>query len=118
MSNEIVQQDVEMVRGSTHTFAIAVTDADDEPYTLKSGETLIFGVKKDPRDQDNLIQKTVTAGENGVYNVEFVPGDTADLAFGKYFYDAAVQSDANFFPVIPISVFHIKKNVTKWGDVE
>lgn len=111
------QQDIEIVRGTTNTFSISVFNDEGEPYDLQSGETLIFGIKKDPRELTNLIQKTVAEGTGGVYIVELTPDDTADVPFGKYFYDVSVKSGADFFNVIETSVFDIKKNVTKWGDV-
>lgn len=117
------QQDIEIVRGTTNTFSIFVTNGEKDengeyvPYILQAGETLIFGIKKDPRELTPLIKKTVAVGEGGVYTVEFTPDDTADLPFGKYFYDVSVKSGADYFNVIPTSVFDIKKNVTKWGDV-
>lgn len=111
-----MKQDIEMVRGETKVFAITLLNDDDEPYTLQSGETLVFGVKKNPENEEKLILKTVTTGTNGVYNVQLAPADTIDLPFGRYWYDVAVQSAQNFYNIIETGVFQIKQNITKWGD--
>jgi hypothetical protein len=110
-----VQTDVEIVRGTTNTFEITVTNANGEPYILGSNEKLLFGVKKSHTDTKYIFVKTVRTGENGVYTVTIYPEDTEKCECCKHFYDVAVQSGDNFFNVIEASFFHVRKNVTCWG---
>ena len=110
-------QKIEIVRGATETFAITITGANNALYALASGEVLVFGVKKNPaKDAELLIKKTVTSGNNGVYTIKISPEDTSELPFGNYFYDVGVKSGNDFYPVIEASQFVIRMNVTKRGD--
>lgn len=110
-------QRIEIVRGTTKTLAITVTDSNNELYTLADGEKVVFGVKRKPEDENPVILKSVASGENGVYAVTLAPTDTENLPFGKYFYDAGVLSGSNYHNIIEPSPFHILPNATKRGDV-
>lgn len=109
-------QIVEMVRGTSKTLAITLTDANNDLYTLTEGEVVVFGVKKKPDDDTLLIKKTVTEGENGIYTVSIAPTDTAELPYGKYLYDVGLQSGGAYHSIIEPNPFIIQPNVTKWGD--
>ena len=109
-------QIIEIVRGSSKTLAVTVTDADNALYTLASGEVLVFGVKKKPDDDTLLIKKTATSGKNGVYNFSIAPSDTAELPHGKYMYDVGLQAGGAYHSIIEPNPFVIQPNVTKWGD--
>lgn len=111
-----MEQKIEIVRGTSNTISIAVTDANGDPYTLATGETLLFGVKEDPGDKDPLIIKPVTSGTEGVYIVELAPSDTIELEYGRLVYDVGLQSGEDYFNIIETGPFVIKPNVTKWGD--
>lgn len=110
-----MQTDVEVVRGTTNTFQITVTNANGELYTLGTNEKLLFGVKKNHTDKNYVFVKTVRVGENGVYTVTLHPEDTDLCDCRKYYYDVAIQSGNNFFNIIEASFFHVKKNITCWG---
>jgi hypothetical protein len=111
-----VQTDVEIVRGTTNTFEITVTNANGEPYILGSGEKLLFGVKKNHTDENYIFVKTIRlCDESGVYTVTINPEDTEICDCCKYYYDVSVQSGDNFFNVIEASLFHVKKNITCRG---
>lgn len=109
-------QRIEIVRGTTNTFAITVTDANNDLYTLESCEVVVFGVKRKPEDKEPVIVKTATSGANGVYTITLVPSDTAALPYGKYFYDVCLQSGSSYHSIIEPNPFEILPNVTNWGD--
>lgn len=106
---------LEMFRGTSETFGFRVTDEDGEPYTLASGEALVFGIKHKPYQKDADVVKRVTTGTDGVYPVTLEPNDTINLKYGDYIYNVNIQSGNNFFPVVD-GKFKIKANATKWGD--
>ncbi len=111
-------QKIEIVRGTSNMFGIAVNDADGNPYLLEDNETLVFGLKKNPRDDKCVLVKSVTNTVNGEYYLELSPGDTANLEYGQYFYDVGLQVGKSvFFNVIEMSEFLIKPNAAKCGDV-
>lgn len=109
-------QKVEIIRGTSNTINIAVTDANGDAYTLADGEKLLFGVKEGPGDKDPLIIKAVTSGTEGVYTVELDPSDTIELDYGRFVFDVGLQSGEEYFNIIETGPFVIKPNVTKWGD--
>jgi hypothetical protein len=113
---ENMTQTIEIVRGTSNTFPITVTDADGTPYTLEAGEKLLFGVKKQPSDKDYLVLKTITATTNGEYVAKLLPNDTSGMEYGRYVYDVGLESGENFYNVIEASPFVVQPNVTKWGD--
>lgn len=109
-------KNVEIIRGTSNQFDITISDINGSLYTLKSGDKILFGVKKRATDTEYVILKTVTSGENGVYSVALEPDDTANLTFGKYFYDVGLETGDDYFNIIEPSLFEIKANITKWGD--
>lgn len=110
-----MRTDVEIVRGTTNTFEITVTNAFGELYNLGTNEKLLFGVKKHHTDTEYIFVKTVLVGENGVYTVTLHPEDTEMCDCCRYYYDVAIQSGDNFFNIIEASIFHVKKNITCRG---
>lgn len=110
----MARKDVQIIRGTTNTFSITLTDANGKIYNLTSSEKLLFGVKKKYTDEEYLILKKVTGVAN-VYTVTIDPADTADLECGTYFYDVSVESGNNFYNVIESSKFDVRENITKWG---
>lgn len=114
MCNE--KQPIEIVRGTTNGFVIAVTDEDGEAYELQSGEFIRFGVKQQPTDTTYIFTKTITeADSDGNYVFFITPTDTISLTFGSYWYDIGLQSSTDYFNIIPASPFEVTYNVTKWG---
>lgn len=109
---------IEIVRGTTNMIHIDVLDANGNPYTLQSGEKLIFGVKRNVTDEDEILVKTASVAEDGGYVVNIAPNDTEDLKCGKYVYDVGLQSGDCFYNVIKATSFVIAGNVTKWGCAE
>lgn len=113
----MANNNVEIVRGTTNVFEITVKDAYGEPYNLREGEQLLFGLKKAYTDKEYVFVKTITAtsDRDGVYTVIIVPEDTAKCECCRYHYDVAVQSGEDFYNIIENSVMYINKNITKWG---
>lgn len=109
-------QRIEIVRGTTETFAITVTDGNKNLYTLADGEVIKFGIKRKAEDKDPIFVKKAIQGENGVYAITLAPSDTADLPCGKYLYDVGLQSGGAYHSIIKPSTFEILPNVTEWGD--
>lgn len=113
----MAKQKISIVRGTTNTFAVAVVDEAGDAYTLGSGEVLRFGVKKRPEDAEYIFMKESTApNTDGEYEFNIEVDDTATLPFGDYYYDVGLQSDTDYYNVIPASSFKIAFNVTEWEE--
>ena len=110
-------QILEIVRGTTNTFEVGVTDAAGLPYNLGPGEKIIFGVKKNPdvKEEPLLIVKTAEILYEGLYSVRLCPEDTIDMDLGRYYYDVALDNGTDFFPVVPCSPLILAANVTRRG---
>ena len=109
-------QKIEIIRGTSNRFEVTITDASYNLYTLASGEKVLFGVKKNPTDEDYIFLKTITTGTNGVFVATVNPEDTADIEPGRYYYDVGLQAGAEYYNVIETSPFDVLVNVTNWGD--
>lgn len=108
-------QVIEIVRGTTNTLEINVTDANGVAYTTAAGEKIVFGVKKKPGDTELLIVKTASFVTVGTYLVTLDPDDTANLAYGRYMYDVGLQSGNAFYNIVEPSYFVVTDNVTSRG---
>lgn len=112
-----MEQAIEIVRGTTNTFHITVTDASGGLYTPKSGDVLVFGIKKDPKKETELlVKKIISIAAAGTYAFTIDHNDTANLPVGQYWYDVGLQSGGRYLNVIEPSPFFVAANVTKWGD--
>ena len=115
----MAKQPLSMVRGTTLSLSLALSDESGEAYTLSSGEVLRFGVKKKPEDANYVIEKTAgpsDVDEDDNYLFNLAPGDTQNLPFGCYYYDVGLQSGNNYWNVIEASNFKIAYNVTELED--
>ena len=110
-----MQQPMAIVRGTTKTVTVRVTDDDGQVYTLGSNEVLRFGVKKHPGDSAYLFSKDMSSSSlvDGVYTFIINPADTENLCFGDYYYDVGLQSGSEYFNVIECSEFRVDYNVTQ-----
>lgn len=111
-------QIIEIVRGRTETFQISVIDATGLPYALGSGEKVVFGVKKHPKDQEVIFAKVASVAGEGLFTVKLQPDDTENLSGGEYWYDVGLESGEDYLDIIKPSPFLIRDNVTSWGCVE
>ena len=110
-------QDIEIVRGTTNSYGITLTDKDGRLFTLEADQVLVFAVKKRPKDIERVLVKQIINTVNGEYYLELSPEDTAGLEPGKYFYDVGLQQGATvFYNIIEASVLDIKPNISELGD--
>lgn len=110
-------QRIEIVRGTSNTFQVFVTDPTGLPYNLGSGEKLVFGIKKEKEDETPIFQITAEIIGEGMFNVVLAPEHTENLDGGKYWYDVAVDDGTKFYNVIKANEFKIIPNITKRGAV-
>ena len=111
-----MKQDIEMVRGTSQSFDITLTDAAGDAYTLQDGDKLIFGIKSNPANTQYDLQKVLTAADvqdDGAYRLSISPSDTITLPVGAYYYDIGLQTGSDYYSVVERSVFDIKWNITK-----
>lgn len=104
-------------KGRTISLVISVDDADNEPYTLESGDKIRFGVRN-VSGGNKLIYKELTSSDevDGKYPLELTPEDTA-IAPGRYLYDVSLQtSDGDLYDIVPADYFIVKDSVTFKGD--
>lgn len=112
-----MKQNLEIVRGTSNTFGLTITDGDGNPYTLSENDTLVFGLKRRERDDQRVLIKPITHSVDDEYFLELSPEDTIDLVPGRYYYDVGLQrGDDVFYNIVEQSEFLIIPNVTKRGD--
>ena len=114
-----MEQPIAITRGRTVPIELTVTDENGSPYAVASGEKILFGIKKDPdRDAAPIFVKSAAAGDDpGTYLVTIHPDDTLNLAPGRYYYDAGLETGGDYFEIIPPSAFLLRANVTAKGDI-
>lgn len=102
-------ESISVVRGTTDTINVNLTDGDGNAYFLGDGEELIFCVKRNHAAKTYLIHNVLTAADavNGVYPFQLKPADTRDLAEGPYYYGVAIQSGSDLFPVVACENFSV-----------
>lgn len=108
---------LEIVRGTTNSFGITVLDEDGNNYSVEDGDVLVFGLKRNERDEERVLVKKITSSVTGEHYLEIQPEDTKNLATGQYYYDIGLQRGSFvFYNIIKSSPFIILPNVTKLGD--
>lgn len=115
MIQTIFTQPVEIVRGTTNSFKIAIADSNGVAYNLGSNEKIVFGVKEKPDDQELLIAKTAEIIGAGLFKVVLNTNDTEQLPSGSLYYDVGLDNGTDLFNIIPISPFTVVQNVTFRG---
>lgn len=118
---------ISIIRGSSRTIEIVVTDPDEVSNTNPSGivnltaATLYLTVKEKIEDPLAIIKKSsnssleieITAPRSGLAKIYFVPADTQKREVGAYVYDLWVLlSSGKRFPIIAPSTFEITPGVT------
>lgn len=104
-------------KGRTLSVVISVEDADNEPYTLESGDKIRFGVRN-VSGGNKLIYKELTSSDevDGTYPLELIPEDT-NIAVGRYLYDVSLQlSSGELYDIVSADYFIVKDSVTFKGD--
>lgn len=113
MSNE--RQPISLVRGSSKSIHIMLTDANGEPYELAPGEVLRFAVKRSENDTKCELVKEISSNEyeDGKYILNLTPKDTLDFkSTGDYYYDIGLQIGAEYLVVIESSPFTLRPNIS------
>ena len=110
-----MKQPLIIVRGTTKTMTVRVTNEDGSIYILQNNEILRFGVKKQPGDSAYLFSKEMSSDSysDGVYQFIINPADTENLDFGCYYYDVGLQSGSEYYNVIECSEFRVGYNITQ-----
>ncbi len=106
---------ISICRGTSKTVCVTIFDDDGALYTLKSGDTLILGVKRYINDTDYTIRKTSTSAnkEGDGYYFKFVPSDTDKLSSGNYLYEVGLKtSDNDYHIIINLSSFTVVNTLT------
>lgn len=109
---------IELIRGTTYTRALYLKNFDGTERILADGETLRFGVKAIPEDNEYLILKELTAADydegSHCYYLTLLPSDTEALALDTYVYDIGLQVGTDsYYNLVPTSTFMVVSNVTK-----
>lgn len=101
---------IHITRGDTARFTVSITnDINGSEYEIQAGDILQMTVKKNVKDTESLIHKTLNGGKT--FHIE--PSDTSAMSFGKYVYDIQLTtSDGDVFTIIDPTVFEILKEVT------
>ena len=101
------QNQIHMIQGDTAIFAFRLDN-----YTLQSGDCVFFTLKKNLSDPSPVIQKSITAFEDGSCRISLTAADT-DLPCGDYVYDVQCNlADGRVDTVIGPCYFHIIGGVT------
>lgn len=106
---------ISIIRGTTNEFCLSIEDEGGEQYTLKDGEKIIFGVKENAENSDYNIVKTLTSEDvvDSTYIIRLTPADTAELAFGRYYFDVGLQTaDGDYYMIVPCDEFCVCKAIT------
>lgn len=111
---------VEIVRGSSKTLKLKVTDGDGNIVNL-TGATVYFTVKKSVKDEHALISKSssniseieVANPTDGTALIYLIPQDTSSLGITNYTFDVwVVLASGERFVVVQPSVFKVTAGVT------
>ena len=85
---------MQFVRGDSFLFKVLLGSKGDEPINQNLVQTLYITFRKYANiDSDIIFQKTlsdVRIDDDGYCHASFLPEDTEDLAYGKYFFDIEV----------------------------
>ena len=107
----IVSNNISIIRGDSATITLSVTDAEENPYTIKSTDSITMMVRKTPTSKV-VLTKTFT---DAVLNID--PVDTSSLACGSYVYDVQlVHQDGWTDTIIPVHQFNVLPEVTYGGE--
>jgi hypothetical protein len=111
---------VSVIRGSSKTFQLTVTDQDGNVVNL-TGATIYFTVKRNIKDVEWVIQKkstdvtqiNITQPIDGIAQIYLQPGDTVNLDPKDYIFDVwVVLSSGQQYPVVTPTTFEVEAGVT------
>ena len=85
--------DISFVRGDTFSFKVNVSLYNKKTLTFDDIESIFITVRKEPTSLCEIIfQKNIDdiTFENGYINCTFLPQDTQNLPYGKYYFDIEI----------------------------
>lgn len=105
--------DAEMVRGNTGAFSVRPIIKGE--YVLQEGDEVWFTVRK-LKDEQIVIQKTITEFEDYAAPIVINPEDTESLELGNYIFDLVLnRADGTIDSLIPggrdTAYFSLKRGV-------
>lgn len=111
---KIVDGNIYLTRGDSAILDITIKDEEGATWTPKTGDKVIFAMKKAAINPAVLLQ--IEAVE-GVTDIIINPSDTKDLTIGQYIYDIHVKlSGGDIYTVIADKIFEIGKEAhTEWN---
>ena len=109
-----MKQTIDIIRGTSKTVNITVSNSDGTPYELQSEEMLRFCVKRCHEDETCVIEKELTSihYNDGVYMLHLSPSDTEQLEAGRYFYDCGLQVGGEYYMIIERSLFNVLPSIS------
>ena len=97
---------ITMTRGDSESIRVTCS----EPFA--GGDAVTFTMRE-AVDSPIVLQKTVTAFDDGAALIVFEPEDTSPLAFGEYVYDIqATRADGTVTTMVDPSRFTLGEEVT------
>ena len=107
------ENNVFLTRGDHAIFDVEITDENGDPYTMISGDKIIFTLRKLYDRGVELIKK-----ESSVPTFEIVNEDTKDLDFGVYVYDVCLYNSLSgkYDTFIPERLFEIGKEAHDFNE--
>lgn len=106
----IIDNKIYLSRGDSCEIDITIKDDNDETYDLKSGETLLFSLKKITNQCKSVLTKEFENVDNDLI-ISFNENDTINLSFGEYVYDVILISGDNVYTIIEPTLFTIAEVV-------
>lgn len=108
---------MKIIRGDTGDFEFTVHEMDQSgnttPYTVVSGDTLTFTVKKTTNDRVAAIQKKGNLISESTFAFHIDSKDTECLMYGRYYYDIEFRrKDGHVDTLVGPALFVIKEEVT------
>lgn len=102
----IIDETIYLERKTTGIIELIIDD-----YILQIGDTIIFAVKKNACEKNELIRKEVHIDKQA-NNVEIKinPEDTEQLDYGCYFYGITIKlKNGDIFPIIKTNKFSVER---------
>ena len=107
---------ISIIRGTTQSLFITITDEAGEIYKLQNGDVLRFGIKRSWQDTDYDVHKEITSDnlQDDGYIIALAPEDTLNLPAENYYFDVGLQTaDGGYYMVIPCSRCVIMPAITQ-----
>ena len=109
-----MHNELRIERGTSQMLALTVYYEDGTDYIPQEGDVLRFGVKLDKNQSTYDIIKTGSYDTDAQeWIINLTPSDTAELEFGRYYYDIGLQtSEGEYYMVVKASWFWVDTAIT------